>query len=104
MFKKKVNTMELIQKIIRTIFLNPFRKRQYIIHNQIAQQPIDNTKKYAVVRDNGNIIVQFYFLNEAKNFSDQLNSSYKENGLRVKSSVIHMQDFINSKKEFYYIQ
>lgn len=96
--------MELIQKKVRLFFLNLFRKRHYTIYKQIVQHTLDTNKKYAVIRDNGNIIVQFYFKNEAKGFSEQLNLSYKENGLRVKSSVINLQDFVNSKKEFYYIQ
>jgi hypothetical protein len=96
--------MELLKKKVRKIFLNLFKKRHYTIYKQIVQHALDTNKKYAVIRDNGNIIVQFNYINEAKGFSEQLNLSYKENGLRVKSSVINLQDYINSKKELYYIQ
>jgi len=95
--------MELIQKKLRTLYLNLFKKRHNNIYNQIAQQTLDINKKYAVIRDNGNIIVQFYFINEAKKFSEQLNLSYKENGLRAKSSIVNLGEYINSKKEFYIV-
>jgi len=96
--------MELNQKKLRTFYLNLFRKKHYTIYKQIAQQTLDINKKYAVIRNDGNIIVQFYFINEAKKFSEQLNLSYKANGLRAKSSIINLNEYINSKKEFYIVQ
>lgn len=51
--------MELLQKKFRTFLLTLFRKRQYTIYKQITQDTIVDNKKYAVIRDNGNIIIQF---------------------------------------------
>jgi len=75
-----------------------FRKIQsinYSIEEQITDPKFDSKRQYAVVRDDGKIVIQFSEEHEAQLFSDNLNIKYRENGLKTESKVIHLQKIQN---------